>query len=157
MAFCANCGAAVEGRFCGKCGSAVGAAPPPGATPAAAAPMGGSAAAAPGLTENAASALCYVLTIVTGILFLVLTPYNQNRTIRFHAFQSIFLFVAWIAVWFALDIVLGIALHFLFFGLFLSPVIGLAFFVLWIYMIVTAYQGKKVVLPLIGPLAQQQA
>ena len=41
--------------------------------------------------------------------------------------------------------------------LFLSPLIGLAFFVLWIYMIITAYQGKKVVLPVIGPIAQGQA
>jgi len=40
---------------------------------------------------------------------------------------------------------------------FLSPLIGLAFFILWIYLIVSTYQGKTVVLPVIGPLAQQQA
>jgi len=39
----------------------------------------------------------------------------------------------------------------------LSPLLGLAFFVLWILMIVWAYQGKTVVLPVIGSLAQQQA
>jgi len=113
---------------------------------------------AAGLTDNAASALCYVLGLVTGILFLVMAPYSQNRAIRFHAFQSIFLNVAWIAVWFALSIVFGI-LHFagLFFGLFLSPLLGLAAFVLWLYMIIVTYQGKTVVLPIIGPLAQQQA
>jgi uncharacterized membrane protein len=120
--------------------------PPPGATPG---------AAAAGMTDNAASALCYVLGLVTGILFLVLAPYNQNRTIRFHAFQSIFLNVAWILFWMVFNIVF-VALH-MFSLLFLSSLISLAFFVLWIYMIITAYQGKTVVLPVIGPIAQKQA
>ena len=147
MAFCASCGAPVEGKFCAKCGTPMGAAvPPPGATPG---------AAAAGMTDNAASALCYVLGLVTGILFLVLAPYNQNRTIRFHAFQSIFLNVAWILFWMVFNIVFA-ALH-LFSLLFLSSLISLAFFVLWIYMIITAYQGKTVVLPVIGPIAQKQA
>ena len=147
MAFCASCGAPVEGKFCAKCGTPMGAAvPPPGATPG---------AAAAGMTDNAASALCYVLGLVTGILFLVLAPYNQNRTIRFHAFQSIFLNVAWILFWMVFNIVF-VALH-MFSLMFLSSLISLAFFVLWIYMIITAYQGKKVVLPVIGPIAQGQA
>ena len=147
MAFCASCGAPVEGKFCAKCGAPMSAAaPPPSATP-------GPAAA--GMTDNAASALCYVLGLITGILFLVLAPYNQNKTIRFHAFQSIFLNVAWIAFWMVINIVFG-ALH-MWSLLFLSPLVGLAFFVLWIYMIVSAYQGKTVVLPVIGPIAQAQA
>jgi uncharacterized membrane protein len=95
------------------------------------------------------------LGLVTGILFLVLAPYNQNRTIRFHAFQSIFLNVAWILFWMVFNIVF-VALH-MFSLLFLSSLISLAFFVLWIYMIITAYQGKTVVLPVIGPIAQKQA
>ena len=147
MAFCASCGAPVEGKFCAKCGTPMGAAvPPPGATPG---------AAAAGMTDNAASALCYVLGLVTGILFLVLAPYNQNKTIRFHAFQSIFLNVGWILFWMVFNIVFA-ALH-MFSLLFLSPLIGLVFFVLWIYMIISAYQGKTVVLPVIGPIAQKQA
>ena len=147
MAFCASCGAPVEGKFCAKCGTPMGAAvPPPGATPG---------AAAAGMTDNAASALCYVLGLVTGILFLVLAPYNQNKTIRFHAFQSIFLNVGWILFWMVFNIVFA-ALH-MFSLLFLSSLISLAFFVLWIYMIITAYQGKTVVLPVIGPIAQKQA
>jgi uncharacterized membrane protein len=147
MAFCASCGAPVEGKFCAKCGASVDAAvPPAGANP-------GPAAA--GMTDNAASALCYVLGLITGILFLVLAPYNQNKTIRFHAFQSIFLNIAWIVVLMVINIVFS-ALH-MWSLLFLSPLIGLAFFILWIYMIISAYQGKKVVLPVIGPIAQGQA
>lgn len=143
MPFCGTCGAPVEGRFCAKCGGAVA-----GAGATAAAP------ATSGLTENAASALCYVLTFITGILFLVLEPYNKNRTIRFHAFQAIFLGVGIIIFDFAMSIVISM-LHMWFLGL-LFPLIGLGCFILWIYMIYSAYQGKMVVLPIIGGLAQQQ-
>ena len=33
----------------------------------------------------------------------------------------------------------------------------MACFILWLYMLSQAYQGKTMVLPVIGPLAQQQA
>jgi uncharacterized membrane protein len=121
--------------------------PPPGAAPG---------VAAAGMTDNAASALCYVLGLITGILFLVLAPYNQNKTIRFHAFQSIFMSVACILFSMVFNIIVFSGLH-MFSLLFLSPLISLAFFILWIYMIITAYQGKTVVLPVIGPIAQKQA
>lgn len=107
-------------------------------------------ARAAGLSENAAAALCYVLGLITGIVFLVLQPYNQNRLIRFHAFQSIFLHVACIVIIFVAGIV------FRGFLVFLMPIVWLAVFALWIYMIVKAYQGSKVVLPVVGPLAEQQ-
>jgi len=154
MAFCANCGSQVDGRFCPKCGAAVNVA---GGNVGAAAPPAAPAASAGGLTENVACALCYAVGFVTGILFLVLAPYNQNRNIRFHAFQSIFYSVAA----FAVGIVFG------FIGiitggwtLFLLPVfwlIRLGMFVLWLVLIIKAYQNQKLVLPIIGPMAEQQA
>jgi uncharacterized membrane protein len=158
MPFCATCGAQVEGRFCGKCGSTVAA----GSAPAGSAPPGPGpqpmAVAAP-MAENVASALCYVLGLVTGIIFLVLAPYNQNKTVRFHAFQSIFFHVACILFYFVFSIVLGIFLSMLhIFGLgFLVQLVGLLFFVAWLYLLISAYQGKTVVLPIIGPIAQKQA
>lgn len=156
MPFCPNCGAAAEGRFCPQCGTAIGSAAPsgPGGGASISPPTVGSAA----LADNVAGAICYLGLLITGILFLVLAPYNKNRAVRFHAMQAIFLNVAWILMWFVFNVVLG-AIHFigLAFGLFLSPLLWLAFVVLWIYMIVTTYQGKTVVLPVIGPLAQQQA
>jgi uncharacterized membrane protein len=118
-------------------------------------------AAAGGLSENAASALAYVLGFITGILFLVIAPYNQIREVRFHAFQSIFLNVAWIAVWIALTIV-GTVMSTISFMLatlwgLVSMLVSLGMLVLWIFMIVKAYQGQKVVLPVVGPLAEKQA
>lgn len=109
-----------------------------------------------GLTENVASALCYSLGLITGILFLVLAPYNQNPKIRFHAFQSIFYTIAFIAVrmvfWMIALVSGGWLLVFPVFML-----LGLGFFVLWLVLIIKAYQDQKLVLPIIGPLAQQQA
>ena len=152
MAFCAACGSAVEGRFCAKCGAAVdSAASPAGAAPAV--PPGAGVAAA-GLTDNVAAALCYSLGLFTGILFLVLAPYNQNRKIRFHAFQSIFMHAAVIVVWIAMLLVSAISGGML---LFVMPLIWLGFFVLWLVLIIKAYQDQKLVLPIIGPLAEKQA
>jgi uncharacterized membrane protein len=147
MAFCATCGSAVEGEFCAKCGSRVGAAPSAAPAPT----MQASGA----MADNVASTLCYVLGLITGIIFLVLAPYNKNPVIRFHAFQSIFLNVAWIVLFYGINIVLGI-LH-LWSLFFFSSLVGLAFFVLWIILLIQTFQGKKIVLPVIGPIAQQQA
>ena len=122
------------------------------AAPSSAAPV--PAAAPAGLTDNVASALCYVMGLITGILFLVLAPYNQNRKIRFHAFQSIFLHVAAIVIWIAFLFLSAVSGGML---IFVSPLIWLGFFVLWIVMIIKAYQDQKLVLPIIGPLAEKQA
>lgn len=148
MPFCSNCGAAVDGKFCSKCGTPMGEAAPP---PAGTTPLPPPSAA--GLNDSLAGALCYLGLLITGILFLVLEPYNRNRAVRFHALQAIFLNIAWVVVWFAATLVFGV-IHV---GVFLSPVIWLSFLFLWIYMTVTTYQGKTVVLPVIGPMAQQQA
>jgi len=172
MAFCANCGAAVEGRFCQKCGAPAGAPgagpvpPPPGATPGPTAPPynpGPQAQIGPtvGMTDNMAGALCYLFGFITGILFLVLAPYNQNREIRFHAFQSIFLNIAWIALWIVITIILIPFRYIPFLGLFISlvlqSVIGLGGFIAWLYMMFKTYNGEKIVLPVIGPMAEKQA
>ena len=157
MAFCPNCGSQVDGRFCAKCGTPM-TAEVAGATPPPAAPAGPAQA---GMTDNMAGALCYLLTVLTGILFLVLEPYNRNKTIRFHAFQSIFFCVASIAVWIVVTI-LTIALGALpvigwIFSILLHLVVGLGFFVLWLLLMYKAYNNEKWVLPIIGPLAEKQA
>jgi len=147
MPLCPSCGVTVEGRYCPKCGIAVdapaGSQIPPQAPPPAA---GG------GLAENVACALCYLLGFITGIIFLVLAPYNQNKNVRFHAFQSIFLHVAFIVLWIVIGIILPWRLSF-----FLSPILSLCGLALWLFLMWKAYQNQKVVLPVIGELAQKQA
>jgi uncharacterized membrane protein len=115
-----------------------------------------------GLHANLAAALTYLAGILTGILFLVIEPYRKDRVIRFHAFQSIYFNLAWIALWFGWTIaglVLGAVAKELSFILqapidLLLMVGGLA---LWVFLMFTAHQGKMTRLPLIGALAAKQA
>jgi len=161
--FCANCGTQFEGRFCPACGAAApqpsapgAASPPPPYTP----PPPASAAQS-GLTTNVASALCYLLGFITGIIFLVLAPYNQDKTIRFHAFQSIFWNLAFIVISIGITIISMIAVSILsVFGLLFSLlhlVVWFGFMVSWLYLMWKAYNNQRVVLPVIGPLAEKQA
>jgi uncharacterized membrane protein len=163
MAFCPNCGTQVAGRFCPNCGLDVAAGttgPGAGGASSSYVPPGGSTSlAAPGLTQNVASALCYLLGFITGIIFLVLSPYNKDRTVRFHAFQSIFLSIGL----FVLDIILGI-----FSGILYAAHAGSLVRLLWllydvgvlagwVYLMYSAYTNRKIIVPVVGPLAEKQA
>lgn len=146
MAFCANCGAelAAGANNCSKCGKPAGQSAGGGAA-AAAAP----AAATGGLEDNVAGLLAYV-TVIPAIVFLVLEPYNRKRFVRFHAFQCVFLTVAFIA----LDIVIGFLPII---NLILWPIVGLAWLVLHIVCALKAYNNQMFKLPVIGDLAEKQA
>jgi uncharacterized membrane protein len=174
MAFCANCGSDVQGRFCAKCGTPVAAGPagppppqpgpnpytpPPPQNPYPPQSQYGAPAAQAGLEENMACALCYLLGVLTGVLFLVLEPYNKNRNIRFHAFQSIFTWLAMIVVWIAFLIVSSIITMIPFIGWTVSVLLwlfGLGMFALWLVLMYKAYNRERWVLPIIGPLAEKQ-
>jgi uncharacterized membrane protein len=143
VAFCPTCGTQIaDGAACPKC---AGAGPgTPAVTPVAA-----------GITDNLAGALAY-LTIIPAIVFLVIEPFNKKRFVRFHAFQSIFFFIAWIAI----DIGLAIIGHIPFLGwatLFLWPLVSLVLFVILLILMLKAYQGQMFKLPVIGDIAAQQA
>jgi uncharacterized membrane protein len=156
MTYCAKCGSPVEGKFCAKCGSPVAASTPTGdVPPAPAAP--GIANPGLGMDENLAAALCYIPII--GLIFLLVEPYNKNKTIKFHAMQSLFYCIAWIAVGIALGIFGGILMPLGMWGfwLLISRLVQLALFVGLIIMAVKAYQGSRFVMPIIGPIAEKQA
>lgn len=114
-----------------------------------------------GMPNNVAALLCYAFGIITGILFLFLEPYNRDRTIRFHAWQSIFTFGGMFVLQIALSIIGVIATKiFGLLGLLVSLVgLGLSLVTLglWIFLMVKAYQGEKFSLPIIGPMAEQKA
>ncbi len=145
MAFCPNCGTQIaDGAACPKCGGTVPAAPTQGA-----------AATSTGLADNMAGALAYV-TIIPAIVFLVLEPFNKKRFVRFHSFQCIFFAVAWTALW----IVLAIIGHIPFLGwatLLLWPLISLAGLIIWVILVLKAYQNQMFKLPVIGDMAEKQA
>ena len=167
MSFCQTCGSNLpEGSLhCPACGAAQGvpAAAPgvaPGYVPYTPAAPGVGAGA--GLTPNVAGALTYLVGFITGILFLVIDPFKNDRFVRFHAFQSIFFNLAWIAfwiVWTILGFILGAISHGLFFVIQLpiNLLITVGGFCLWAYLMYTAYQGKTFRIPVIGALAAKQA
>jgi uncharacterized membrane protein len=93
-----------------------------------------------------AGLLCYSLGIITGILFLVIE--TRSRTVRFHAVQSTVVFGA-LAV---LELVGGVIPLV---GGFLRIVIGPLALILWVLLMVKAYQGELYKLPIAGDIAEE--
>ena len=97
-----------------------------------------------GLEPNIAGLLCYVLGWVTGIIFFILE--KENKFVRFHAFQSIITFLP-------LTILGGI------FGFVLwwfGWIINVLTIVLWLVLMLKAYQGAMFKLPIVGDIAEKQ-
>ncbi|MFW6111153.1 MAG: DUF4870 domain-containing protein [Thermoproteota archaeon] len=114
-----------------------------------------------GLGENVEGALCYVLGWITGIVFLVLE--GKNDFIKFHAMQSIVTFLPLtILVWLFGTIGgtfggfwWGFSPFFLLFTV-LSWLIGLFTLILWLILMLKAYQGERYKLPIIGDIVEQR-
>ena len=172
MPFCTKCGADVNGvRFCPKCGAPVGEAAGGGAAPGAggySAAPGSSPGDAPGgsyagtqadggLSDNVAGALAY-FTIIPAIIFLVIDPFKTRRFVRFHSFQCLFLCAAAFVLWVAVA-VMGMIMGFFTGGLvigMLSFLLQIALLVVWIVVVIKAYQGQEFRLPVLGDLAAKQ-
>jgi len=145
MAFCKSCGQEIgTASFCPKCGASQSAV----ATPAAAA-----ASPTEGLQENVAGLLCYILGWVTGLIFLLI---DKRPFVKFHAAQSIAMSIGVIVLYIALAIFMGVlhVMHIFFLGLLIYPILWLALFLLWIFVMYKAYQHEKYKLPIIGNLVE---
>ena len=99
-----------------------------------------------GLSKNTAAALSYVLGPITGVIFLVL---EKDPFVRFHAMQSIIVFIGLFALQFVLGLTIILAI--------LVPLVSIVSFVLWLVLIFKAYKGEKWEVPLIGKFAKQMA
>lgn len=145
MAFCSKCGAQLQegASFCPACGTAG-----PGQKVA-------QSPAATGIADNVAAALSYIWIIA--IIFLLIEPYNKNRFVRFHAFQSLFYAAACFVLWIFIHMVGSVTggLAWLVLGP-LSLLIGLGLFVYWIVLIVKAFNNQEYRAPYIGDLAAKQ-
>jgi len=100
-----------------------------------------------GLDENIASLLCYVLVWVTGIIFYLIE--KDNRMVKFHALQSVLTFLPLSIVYWIISILFwwsGI-------GYILAMLIGIIMFILWIVLMIKAYQGERFKLPVVGDIA----
>lgn len=100
-----------------------------------------------GLTPNVAAALSYVFGFISGIIIFMME--KENRFIRFHAMQSIFLS----AIFFVLTVILDFIP---FIGWVVIQLLSLVFIICWIIAIIKAAQGVYFKIPLIGDLADKQ-
>jgi len=99
-----------------------------------------------GLEPNIAGMLCYLGGWITGIVFLILE--QKNQFVRFHALQSIVTFgvltvasalLSWIPT----------------FGISFGAIIGILTFIMWILLMVKAYQGELFKVPVVGHVAER--
>lgn len=100
-----------------------------------------------GISQNMAGALTYLLGWVTGIVFLLIE--KENSFVRFHAMQSIVVFVAFtiasfIAGW--LPVIGGV----------LSSLLALGGIIIWLFMMYQAFIGVRYKLPYAGDFAEKQ-
>lgn len=148
MPHCTKCGTMVADNtaFCSNCGT----------------PQRAAAAASPGISENVAGLLCYVVGWITGLIFLLI---DKRPFVRFHAAQSLVLFGGLHIIRMALSAVFGLGWFFgggwgwTGWGLagLVSLALGLLTFVLWIVCMIKAYQGDRFRVPLAADIADSIA
>ncbi len=150
MPYCSQCGSQVpeSATFCQHCGQ----------------PQPSLASAAPqaGLSPSTAALLSYVLGWFTGLIFFLI---DKRPYVRFHAAQSIVTFGGLHIIRVVLGMALGVGWWFGgrptlgggMVGLPALAALGILTFVLWIVLMIKAYQGERFKLPIAGDLAEDFA
>lgn len=150
MPYCCQCGKPVSDSdvFCASCGARQ--------------PVAGNAASQyiNGITPRTASLLAYIPFVgwIAAIIVLASARFRSNHTVRFHAFQGLYLFVAWLIV----DMVLSPILVFSYWTgphffphAALSGLLKLLIFGTWIFMMVKVSHDDNFKLPIVGELAER--
>jgi uncharacterized membrane protein len=148
MPYCCQCGKSVGNRdaYCGVCGAR---------QPASSVAPG--VDYMHGISPRTASLLCYIpiLGWIVAIVVLASARFRSDGRVRFHAFQGLYLFVAWLIV----DWVLGPMFRFEFWGppfhQIFPALMKAAIFGAWIFMIVKTSQDEMYKLPILGDLAEK--
>jgi len=104
-------------------------------------------ASSTGLDPKLGGLLCYLLGAITGIVFLVIE--KEDDFVRFHAYQSTATFGALLV----LSVVVGfVPVIGMVGGMLLGPIT----LILWIVLMVKAFQGERFKLPVVGDWAEDQ-
>ena len=101
-----------------------------------------------GLQQNVAGLLCYLLTWLTGIVFLIIE--KENKIVRFHALQSI-------AVFAPINILMIILTFIPILGWIINILLWVLEVILWIVLMMNAYQGKMIKIPIAGNFAEKNS
>lgn len=152
MPYCCQCGTPTTETdlYCAACGARQPVKPP--------APL-------QGMSPRTASMICYIPIVgwIPAIIVLASSRFRGERDVRFHAFQSIYLFVAWLLVdWVIAPLLalprMAVPSHFPFFfgpGFFVGGLLKLIIFGCWVFMLFKASDGVRYKLPLVGDLAER--
>jgi len=144
MPYCSQCGNQVDAAdvFCARCGSRQ---PGPGPVPRPGDPF-------KSITPRTASILCYIPGVgwIASIVVLAAERFRTNRTVRFHAFQGLYLFVAWLIEDWVLNPVFSSIPH-----IHIDGILKAVLFVMSIFMIIKASHEEMYSLPIIGELAEK--
>ena len=101
-----------------------------------------------GMDENLAGMLCYLVGWITGLIFFLIE--KDNKFVRFHAMQSLITFGGLTVLFMFLPFIPIL-------GWMLIPVLAIVQLILWVLLMVKAYQGEKFKLPVIGDIAEKNA
>lgn len=144
MPFCTQCGNPVTGydQFCWRCGTRQPATtvPPVGQDPLT------------GVSPRTASVLSYVPGVgwIACIIWLASDRFRPDRIVRFHAFQGLYLFVAWLMNAWVVRPISYLSPHFQ-----IDKLFDLVLLIMSIFMMIKASHDEAYSLPLFGELAQR--
>ncbi|MCL2679368.1 MAG: zinc-ribbon domain-containing protein [Dehalococcoidia bacterium] len=149
MAFCSSCGAQNKDndKFCASCGKGLSAAQSSDNTP----PPADAAAeslSSTGLQENIACLLAYLFMWIAGLVFMLIE--KKSAKVKFAGAQSFVLFLSAHIIFFILSFVPII-------GTIVGVIGGIAMVVLWILLMVKAYNNQEWRLPVVADLADKLA
>jgi uncharacterized membrane protein len=146
MPFCTHCGSQVADRdaFCARCGARQEGAPAP------------SKSFLDKMDSRTASTLCYIPVVgwIACVVVLAARRFKNERVARFHAFQGLYLFVAYLVIdWGVMPFFLYGGPRMFHFGI--QGILKAAVFVTWIFMLVKTSQNVDFRLPIFGDLADR--
>jgi uncharacterized membrane protein len=152
MPFCSNCGFEVQSGdlFCGRCGAPQSdAAVPPGKNQ-----KSGASGPFSGIDDNTAAVLCYVpfLGWIASIYILSVDRFRSNNTVRFHAFQGLYLFVGWLIYDWVIE---GILYEIVTRAWIITRAVKLGLTAVWLFLLFKTSQREMIRIPFIGELADK--
>ncbi|HXJ37720.1 MAG TPA: hypothetical protein VNH18_00505 [Bryobacteraceae bacterium] len=158
MPFCTQCGTKTGEAdvFCSGCGArqpgAAGSARPSSAPP----PFSPAQDPLANLSPRTAAILCYIPTVgwIAAVVVLAARKFRGDQTVRFHAFQGLYLFAAWLMVQWVIR-PMSMALYSS--GMRIDRILEGLLLAVSIFMIIKASRDEAYVLPIIGELAQRSA
>lgn len=159
MPFCTQCGSQVGETdfFCGSCGKqqatgtgqrSAGPVPPP--------PPRQFSDPLAGVTPRTASILCYIPTVgwIAAVIVLAARKFKNEKIVRFHAFQGLYLFAAWLVVQWVIHPMMSVMPGH---PIRVDHILDAILLGVSVFMLIKASHNEAYVLPIIGELAQKSA